>query len=368
MKNIIKPTFIVDKKKALENIKRMNDKIAISPGVRFRPHFKTHQSAQIGEWFREFGVYAITVSSVDMAMYFAQHGWSDITIAILVNPLEIKRIQQLSETVDLNVLVDSVDMVSFLAQTLTKKVKVWIKIDTAYHRTGIAHNRLDEISYVAREIKKSAKLKFRGLLTHSGHSYQAGSTAELKSIYTDTITKMAVIRQYLNNNGLPGVEISIGDTPTCSAVDTFDGVDEVRCGNFIFYDVMQMALGSCKEENMATAVACPVIGRYPQRNEIVIHGGAVHLSKEFITNEKGRKLYGLVALPTENSSQRWSTSIADTFVSSLSQEHGIIKTTETFIRQVRVGDILVILPIHSCLTADLMRQHDIKILDNLDNE
>ena len=172
---IIKPTFIVDKTKALRNIARIKEKIAKSPGVRFRPHFKTHQSAQTGEWFREMGVSAITVSSVDMAFYFAQYGWTDITIAVLVNPLEIERIKQLAETVDLNLLVDSAEMAAFLAQKLTKRVKVWIKIDTAYHRTGIEYDRTDEILSVVNEIKISPVLDFKGLLTHSGHSYRAKS-------------------------------------------------------------------------------------------------------------------------------------------------------------------------------------------------
>ena len=44
---------------------------ARSAHVRFRPHFKTHQSLEIGRWFREFGVDAITVSSVGMAAFFA---------------------------------------------------------------------------------------------------------------------------------------------------------------------------------------------------------------------------------------------------------------------------------------------------------
>ena len=358
--HIIKPTFIVDKEKALKNIKRMKEKIAKSPGVRFRPHFKTHQSAQIGEWFREMGVSAITVSSVDMALFFAQHGWTDITIAILVNPLEIEPIMHLAETVDLNLLVDSAETAAFLAkhlaQKLTKSVKMWIKIDTGYHRTGIEYDRTAEILSAAKEIKKSRGLHFQGLLTHSGHSYKAKSPGELKAIYADTVTKMTGVREYLKRNGITGVEISIGDTPTCSAVDTFYGVNEVRCGNFVFYDVMQMAIGACKEEDIAAAVACPVIARYPQRNEIVIYGGAVHLSKEFITDEKGRKIYGLAALPNE-SSPRWGPSLDDTYVSALSQEHGIIKTTGDFIQQVRVGDIVMILPVHSCLAADLMRHN-----------
>ena len=63
--------------------------------VRFRPHFKTHQSAAIGEWFRAEGVAAITTSSVEMATYFAEQGWNDITIAFPANVREIDQINRL---------------------------------------------------------------------------------------------------------------------------------------------------------------------------------------------------------------------------------------------------------------------------------
>ncbi len=42
---------------------------------------KTHQSREIGEWFRASGVDKITVSSLNMAMKFAEWGWNDITVA-----------------------------------------------------------------------------------------------------------------------------------------------------------------------------------------------------------------------------------------------------------------------------------------------
>ncbi len=354
--NIIKPTLIVDKEKAIKNIIRMKEKIAKSGPIRFRPHFKTHQSARVGEWFRELGVTAITVSSVDMALYFAQNGWKDITIAILVNKGEIHAINRMVEQVDLNLLVDSVEMAAFLQQNIKGKIKGWIKIDTGYHRTGIEHNQKKEILSVVKKIKKSPKLRFIGLLTHSGHAYHARSTKEVKEIYHDTVHKMNDIREYLKANSISEVEISIGDTPTCSVIDAFYTIDEVRCGNFVFYDVMQRGIGSCKEEDIAVALACPVIARYPQRNEIVIFGGAVHLSKEFIIKKNGQKIFGLAAMPGK-SFRGWEHTLEDTYVSALSQEHGIIKTTNHFIQQVNVGDILMILPVHSCLTVNLMKQY-----------
>ncbi len=58
---IVKPTLILDKEKCLHNIKFMTGK-AKKHHLKFRPHFKTHQSAEIGNWFRDFGVKSIIVS------------------------------------------------------------------------------------------------------------------------------------------------------------------------------------------------------------------------------------------------------------------------------------------------------------------
>ena len=81
---IARPTLLLDKARALRNIARIAEKTR-RDGVRFRPHFKTHQSAEIGEWIRAHGVEAICVSSVEMAAFFADHGWRDIAIAFPVN-------------------------------------------------------------------------------------------------------------------------------------------------------------------------------------------------------------------------------------------------------------------------------------------
>ena len=60
---ITKPTLILDKKKCIENINTMFSK-AKKHHLEFRPHFKTHQSLEVGSWFKEIGVTKITVSSV----------------------------------------------------------------------------------------------------------------------------------------------------------------------------------------------------------------------------------------------------------------------------------------------------------------
>ena len=98
MPTYAKPTLVLDERRARRNIERMTEKAA-RLGLRFRPHFKTHQSRRIGRFFRELGVGAITVSSVDMAAYFAADGWRDILIAFPVNILEMTDIRRLSARV-----------------------------------------------------------------------------------------------------------------------------------------------------------------------------------------------------------------------------------------------------------------------------
>jgi D-serine deaminase-like pyridoxal phosphate-dependent protein len=351
--NLKRPTLVLDEEKVKRNIRRMAEKARRS-GVLFRPHFKTHQSAEIGAFFREEGVSAITVSSVDMAMYFAGHGWEDITIAFPVNLLQVDEIKDLAQRVKLNVLVESNESVHFLNQHLNYDVGAWIKIDVGYHRTGIPADRADEVADLASKIAESRVLSLRGLLTHAGHTYHAASPEAVRGIYDETAAKLNRVRDILGERGFEGVLISVGDTPACSIVEEFQGVDEIRPGNFVFYDVMQMEIGACTVEDVAVAVACPVVAKHREREEIVIYGGAVHLSKEFVTRADGKTIYGLVVSGGEGG---WGPLIRDTHVSSLSQEHGVIKTGRGFFDKTRIGDILMVLPVHSCLTVDLLREY-----------
>ena len=349
---IIKPTFLVNKQRVLRNIDRMLLK-AEQSGINFRPHFKTHQSLQIASWFREKGVKTITVSSIEMARYFAKYGWNDITIAFPVNILEIDEINKLANQAELNLLVESEDVAWFLDERLNKPVAIWIKIDTGYGRTGLEWDRTEQILTLCQTIGKSKKLKLAGLLTHSGHSYQAKGKDALVEIYRDTVKKINLLKSQLSNQGINQIKISIGDTPTCSVVDDFSEVDEIRPGNFVFYDIMQLNIGSCREQDIAAAVVCPVVAKHSSRNELILYGGAVHLSKDFITDIHDQKVYGYVCEMQENS---WGTINGENYVDSLSQEHGIVKASSDFFHRIQIGDLVAVLPAHSCLATNLMKE------------
>ncbi|NOZ62033.1 MAG: alanine racemase [Calditrichaeota bacterium] len=349
---IHKPTLLLDQIRAAANIRQMAEK-AKKSGVRFRPHFKTHQSAEVGEWFRQHGTKEITVSSVEMAQYFAAHGWDDITIAFPANIREIAGFNELAPQIKLNLLVESPETVAFLQQKLQSSVSVWIKIDVGYHRTGIPWDSHRRLKNLAEQIRTSEKLKFAGLLTHAGHTYHARSRDEIRKIFQETKERMQACADLLRRFAFEKVQISVGDTPGCSIAEAFFGVDEIRPGNFVFFDVSQWLLGSCSEEQIAVALACPVVAKHEDRGELVIFGGGIHLSKENVFDNSGRRIFGYVV---ELNKDGWGKINPDRYVSSLSQEHGIVKTNDDFFQKTNIGDLVAVLPTHSCLTVNLMKQ------------
>lgn len=349
---ITKPTLLLSKDIAVRNIEKMFKKAKMH-GLNFRPHFKTHQSAEISNWFRESGVESISVSSLTMANYFADCGWDDITIAFSVNIHEIDLMNELAGRINLNLLVENLEGINSVIEKIAWHTGIFIKIDTGYNRTGIEWNRTNEIDVILKSMQKSPILKFKGFLSHSGHTYQANSTHDIHNRHFDALLKLKSLKaRYLSE--YPDINISIGDTPSCSICDNFDGVDEIRPGNFVFYDLMQFKLGSCELSDIAVRMVCPVIAIHPSRNEVVIYGGAVHFAKDSITNIDGKQLYGRVIIIKDGKKILLDEK---NYLSTLSQEHGILKINPRELMYFKPGDLIEIIPVHSCLTANLMKEY-----------
>jgi D-serine deaminase-like pyridoxal phosphate-dependent protein len=349
---IERPTLLLDKAKVIGNLERMAEK-ARANGVRLRPHFKTHQSAEIGAWFRESGTEGITVSSVDMAVGFAAAGWEDITIAFPVNLRQMGAINGLAERVKLGLLVESAETAQRLDGLLGAEAAVWLKIDAGYGRTGIHWQDNETLKETADAVAGARRLSLKGILTHSGNTYGAGSVSDVRRLFGEAAARLRQVQALLFEFGY-SVAISVGDTPGCSLAESFEGIDEIRPGNYVFYDLMQAKIGACQMEDIAVALACPVVAVHRERGRIIVHGGAVHLSKDFLQDEDGQNNFGRAAMLTE---EGWLPLGEEARVVSVSQEHGIIEVDKALLDSVGVGDVLGVLPVHSCLTADLMRRY-----------
>ncbi|WP_296622456.1 alanine racemase [Marivirga sp.] len=349
--NITKPTLLLDEKKCRLNIEKMLNR-AKKFNCNLRPHFKTHQSHKVGEWFKEYGINSCAVSSLQMAKYFAQAGWNDITVAFPLNILEHETVNQLAEKISLNICMESVETAKNLNEWLKFPIGIFIKTDAGYHRTGIRAEDFTGIEAIVNELNKNPLITFKGFLQHAGHTYQAKGKKEIDKIHAYTSEKMIKLKNYFKKK-YSEIIISNGDTPTCSVCEDFDHIDEMRPGNFVFFDVMQAEIGSCNYEDIAVAMPCPVVAKHADRNEVIVYGGAVHFSKDRIEKD-GNIIYGLIAEQKDNA---WGNPIPDWYVKKLSQEHGTIHVPDEAFDQIKIGDLLYILPIHSCLTANLISKY-----------
>lgn len=356
--HITSPRVLVDRQRAQRNIARMQQK-ANDASVSLRPHFKTHQSVEIGRWFRDAGTLAIAVSSVRMAQQFESAGWHDIMVAIPLNPRELAALNRLAANCTLTVTIEHEDALTLLSR-LSHGVNVVIEVDAGYGRTGVDYLQHRRVSQLANSALALPQVERVGLMLHAGNSYQAVGDAQIEAIHELSLQRLAKVKEAIAEPARSQLFVSAGDTPTCSRMASFPGVDEIRPGNYVFYDLQQQHIGACDWDDIALAVACPVIARYPERQEVVVHGGAVHFSKDSLQSPSrysGKPCYGQVMQTTEEGWQ--AKPLEGVYVHGLSQEHGKVHMPANLIEQTQLGDLLVIVPAHSCLTMAAMGEYTV---------
>ncbi|HYR26960.1 MAG TPA: alanine racemase [Thermoanaerobaculia bacterium] len=346
------PAFLVDRQVVHRNCTKMREK-ALASGVAFRPHVKTHKSVEIGRMQHGGAAGPITVSTLAEAEVFARDGFRDITYAVPLAPSRDKldRVAALAARVErLSVLIDSDRALGALEEHAASHgtiFDVFLKVDCGYHRAGVDPNDPGSVRLAVR-MARSESLRFQGLLTHAGHSYHAKTIEEIQRVAAEESGSLSRFRALLAAEGLGEARRSIGSTPTASVVERFSDCDEVRPGNYVFYDAFQATIGSCRLEDCAVSVLTTVVGAYPERGSAIVDAGALALSKDAGPEHVDPRFgYGLVCdvdlkpLPLR--------------VAALSQEHGKVMGEA----RLEVGMKLRIVPNHSCLTSAMFDKYAI---------
>ncbi|HJW28893.1 MAG TPA: alanine racemase, partial [Saprospiraceae bacterium] len=255
----------------------------------------------------------------------------------------------------LSLVVVNPESLEILGHELKSGVHIWIKIDVGTHRTGIGPSHLEEIDRMMDVMDRFPLLHFSGFLGHAGHSYASRAKSEAEASYRQSVDIMSGLKKkYLSR--YPLLLTSLGDTPGVSMTDDLRGVDELRPGNFVFYDLQQQEIGSCTYDDIAVALACSVVAIHPERLQWIIYGGGIHFAKDFMTLKDGRKCFGRM-IRTNEATWTCDGIEQNPFLISLSQEHGVVQCTEENFNWRKPGDLTLWLPVHSCMTADLMAEY-----------
>ncbi len=333
------PALIVDLQQLEKNIEAMQN-LANENAVRLRPHIKTHKSVFISKLLLKHGAVGITVAKVGEAEVMAAAGISNIFIANqITHPLKLRRIRKLHETINISVGVDQIEQISLQKRyfnNASKPLRVLVEIDSGLNRCGVTVG--DSLVKLVREISHAHELTLEGIFTHAGQVYGAQSKKEIQEIGDLEGTIMAEAYNLLKDQGIDLRVVSVGSTPTVAHSSKNPVVNEIRPGNYVFYNNIQYVLGSCSEEQWALAVLATVISQ-PEQDRLVIDAGSKALNLD--RGAHATQLIKGYGKPLN----------IDGEIIRVSEEHGVIKLKSG--QSIRLGSPVIIIPNHACAVANL---------------
>jgi D-serine deaminase-like pyridoxal phosphate-dependent protein len=325
---MLTPYIYINYRKMLENIKNMAD-LASEADVDIRPHCKSHKTVEIAKQQIRFGASGITASTLKEVEMLIKGGIESITLAYpLIGDEKISNYLKLGKNIDLRSIVLDFEHAKYLNKyfSRTNPLIAYLKVDCGLKRLGI---QPEDIEDTIEQIADLENIMIIGLLTHGGQSYSGLIPKEVVA----NVEAAAVL-----SHKLPSLLASVGSTPTAKELLKVPGIDEIRPGNYVFYDNTMINLGVCKEADCSLFIKSTILAIY--RDYLVIDAGSKSLSSD--SGVHGNTLLKGFGLIVEDKSL---------VITRLSEEHGIV--TGTGIKDFKVGDQLTIIPNHACAVVNL---------------
>lgn len=356
------PAVLLDEARMMANLRAMQDR-ADRHGVALRPHAKTHKSLEIGRRQTGLGAAGVTVATVDEAQVFIEGGFKSITVARpVVTPSKWDRLLSVAQGngAEVRVVVDSeagIQVAGERAAARGQAVGLFLKIDVGLHRCGLLPGD-PRIGALAGTIHGHGHLDFRGILSHAGHAYGSQSSAEAAAVAEEERQAMVAVRDGLRADGLPVPEVSVGATPAVLAAERFDGITEIRPGNYVFLDLLPVRVGVARLSDVALSVLATVI-RGNAHYFVTDSGSKTLTSDTGVHGMTGDQGFGL-AYPAS----AFLDSDREMIVEKVSEEHGMIGRKGY---DLSIGSKVRVVPVHSCPVANLARSYAVLTADGLES-
>lgn len=340
--SLVEPRVVVD----LPTLERNLAAAAaiVSGKAALHPHVKTHKSLAIARMQQDHGASGFTVARVHEARLLLDAGLAPVTIAYpLISAETVTALLQVAGVPGrLRFISDSeagIAALSAAARSVGFPADVFLKVDVGLHRCGV-DPKGDAALALATVIELDPHLRFAGLLSHAGHAYGAGDPAGIRAVATTELHLLADLRARLERCGIAVPCVSIGSTPTLFANAGFEGVDEVRPGNYAFFDLTAVRLGVAARADVALGIAARIVS--VNERFAIANVGSKTLSSDL-------GAHGTSA--TSSFGEAWTTGAdAALPVLKLSEEHAFLAHDGN---PPLIGTPVLILPNHSCPVANL---------------
>lgn len=333
------PAILLNLDSMEHNIKKYCDAAAANQ-KEIWPMIKTHKSTELARIQAEYGCSGFLCGTLDEAEAMAKAGFHSIMYAYPVaTEVSIKRVIRLASKCSLIVRLDGVDAARPLNEAAEKAgvtVNYTIIVDSGLHRFGVA---ADHVVELANELRTLKNLRFCGISTHPGHVYGASCEADIEKYCQDEMENIGIAVEHLHTAGYECDMVSSGSTPTFFGVLKDKNIKIYHPGNYIFNDAIQLSTNTATEEECALYVLASVIS---------------HPREDLFICDAGAKCLGLDQGAHGNSSIQGHGVVKghpELNLYSLSEEVGKIHVHGK--TDLKVGDKILIIPNHSCSSANL---------------
>jgi D-serine deaminase-like pyridoxal phosphate-dependent protein len=330
------PVALVDVGVLEANLARMAERIAATAATH-RPHSKTHKTRQVAERQRAHGARGFTVAKLGEAEAMVDAGFDDLLIAYpLVGRAKLERLLRLLDRAAVRFTIDSLEGAQGASAVLAPAgatAEVLIELDAGIGRTGVPG--IEDALALAERVDGLPGLRVTGVLCFAA-GYVEGADRQ-REAGTAEGRQVAEAAAALRAAGHAARIASCGSTPTSPYAALVEGVTEVRAGNYVFHDRMQVRLGVARPEDCALTILATVVSR-PRERRYVVDAGLKALAGE----DYGWGTWGqLLERP-------------DVQVSFANEEHGVIVLPDDVADPgLHVGDHVRIVPDHACGTVNM---------------
>ncbi len=339
---LVEPRVVIDLPTLDRNLRAMANLVAGQ--AELHPHVKTHKSLAIAGMQSDHGAKGFTVARAHEAKMLLQAGHDPVTIAypLISEETIIALLKLAGEPQRLRFIAESdagVSALSSAGRKLGMSVRVFLKVDVGLHRCGV-DPKGDAGLQLAATIDRDPHLSLLGLLSHAGHAYGAPDPDAIRVVATEELSLLSEFRLRLEKNGVAVHRISIGSTPTLLSNAGFEGVDEVRPGNYAFLDLTAVRLGIAKRTDVALGIAARIVSG----ND---HYAIANVGSKTLSSDLGA--HGTSA--TSSFGEAWIAGADEPLsVLKLSEEHAFLSYSG---KRPANGTPILILPNHSCPVANL---------------
>ena len=321
------------------NLKKYCD-AAAAHGKQIWPMIKTHKSHELARMQTEYGCTGFLCGTLDEAEAMAEAGAENVMYAYPVaTEVSIGRVIELAKKCNFIVRIDDLDAAKAIDEGAAKagvKINYTMIIDSGLHRFGVKPDKALEF---AEKMKAFPNLVFKGISTHPGHVYAAACEADLPQYWQDEVNSIKTAADALRGAGYELEIISSGSTPTFWGALDDENIGIYHPGNYIFNDVIQMSTNVATEEECALYILASVIS-HPSEDLYICDAGAKCLGlDQGAHGNTAIKGYGYVKGHPE------------LLIYSLSEEVGKFHVEGK--TDLKVGDKVLIIPNHSCSSANL---------------